>query len=99
MRPRHPADFGQTLGVWGVGPGPSGPFPLFGPCNECVGGGIAVALFTNPTNFITGGAAATISTASGGAGFIDGRAGLGGTKVPLGHESLDLFAACRMPEG
>jgi len=29
--PRHKEDFGQTLGVWGVGPGPYLIVPLFGP--------------------------------------------------------------------
>ena len=94
-RPGHTADFGQTLGVWGVGPGPSVQLPLFGPSNVRDSVGKAVDLFTNPTNFIPGGAAATISTASGGAGFIDGRAGLLSTTVPLEHESLDYYAALR----
>ncbi len=30
---RHNEDFGQTLGVWGVGPGPYLVLPLFGPSN------------------------------------------------------------------
>jgi len=94
-RPGHIADFGQTLGVWGVGPGPSVQLPLFGPSNVRDSVGKAVDLFTNPTNFIPGGAAATISTASGGVGFIDRRAGLLSTTVPLEHESLDYYAALR----
>jgi phospholipid-binding lipoprotein MlaA len=69
--------------------------PLFGPSNVRDGVGKAVDLFTNPTNFIPGGAAATISTASGGVGFIDRRAGLLSTTVPLEHESLDYYAALR----
>jgi phospholipid-binding lipoprotein MlaA len=69
--------------------------PLFGPSNVRDSVGKAVDLLTNPTNFIPGGAAATISTASGGAGFIDGRAGLLSTTVPLEHESLDYYAALR----
>jgi phospholipid-binding lipoprotein MlaA len=94
-RPGHLADFGQTLGVWGVGPGPSVQLPLFGPSNVRDSVGKAVGLLTNPTNFIPGGAAATISSASGGVGFIDGRAGLLSTTVPLEHESLDYYAALR----
>ncbi len=31
--PRHQEDFGQTLGVWGVGTGPYVVVPLFGPSN------------------------------------------------------------------
>jgi len=30
---RHPEDFGQTLGHWGVGNGPFVVWPLFGPSN------------------------------------------------------------------
>jgi phospholipid-binding lipoprotein MlaA len=94
-RPGHLADFGQTLGVWGVGPGPSVQLPLFGPSNVRDSIGKAIDLVTNPTNFVPGGAAATISTASGGAGFIDGRAALLSTTDPLEHNSLDYYAASR----
>src|SRR6266446_3683451 len=94
-RPGHLADFGQTLGVWGIGPGPSVQLPLFGPSNVRDSVGKAVDLFTNPTNFIPGGAAATIGTATGGVDFIDRRAGLLSTTVPLEHNSLDYYAALR----
>ncbi len=94
-RPAHPADFGQTLGVWGVGPGPSVQLPLFGPSNVRDSVGKVIDLVSNPTNFIPGGAAATVSTATGGVGFIDGRAGLLSTTVPLEHNSLDYYAALR----
>jgi len=95
-RPGHLADFGQTLGVWGVGPGPSVQLPLFGPSNVRDSVGKVIDLVSNPTNFIIpGGAAATVSTATGGVGFIDGRAGLLSTTVPLEHSSLDYYAALR----
>src|SRR5216684_5685707 len=94
-RPAHPADFGQTLGVWGIGPGPSVQLPLFGPSNVRDSVGKVIDLVSNPTNFIPGGAAATVSTATGGVGFIDGRAGLLSTTVPLEHNSLDYYAALR----
>jgi len=94
-RPGHPADFGQTLGVWGVGPGPSVQLPLFGPSNVRDSVGKVIDLVSNPTNFITRGVAATVSTATGGVRFIDGRAGLLSTTVPLEHNSLDYYAALR----
>src|SRR6266446_8542334 len=94
-RPAHPADFGQTLGVWGVGPGPSVQLPLFGPSNVRDSVGKVVDLVTNPANFVPGGAAATVNMASGAAGFVDGRAGLLSTTVPLEHNSLDYYAALR----
>jgi phospholipid-binding lipoprotein MlaA len=94
-RPGHVADFGQTLGVWGVGPGPSVQLPIFGPSNVRDSVGKVIDLVSSPTNFIPGGVAATVSTASGGAGFIDRRAGLLSTTVPLEHNSLDYYAALR----
>ena len=94
-RPGHLADFGQTLGVWGVGPGPSVQLPLFGPSNVRDSVGKVIDLVSNPTNFIPGGAAATVGTATGGVGFIDGRAALLSTTGPLEHNSLDYYAALR----
>lgn len=39
---RHPEDFGQTLGVWGLGPGPYLMLPLLGPSNLRDTGGLLV---------------------------------------------------------
>jgi phospholipid-binding lipoprotein MlaA len=94
-RPGHLADFGQTLGVWGVGPGPSVQLPLFGPSNVRDSVGKVIDMVSNPANFIPGGAAATVGSATGAAGFIDGRAGQLSTTVPLEHNSLDYYAALR----
>jgi phospholipid-binding lipoprotein MlaA len=41
-------DFGQTLGKWGVGPGPYMVLPLFGPSNLRDTFGLAADTFTNP---------------------------------------------------
>ena len=49
----HRADFGQTLGVWGV---PSGPYlvlPLFGPSDVRDGVGLIGDLYTNPATYLT----------------------------------------------
>lgn len=46
--PGHDADFGQTLGVWGVGPGPYLVLPLFGPSNPRDGVGLAVDFTADP---------------------------------------------------
>lgn len=43
---RQPEDFGQTLGVWGVGPGPYLVLPFFGPSNVRDTAGIVVDLVT-----------------------------------------------------
>jgi phospholipid-binding lipoprotein MlaA len=94
-RPGHAADFGQTFGVWGIGPGPSVQLPIFGPSNVRDSVGKVADLLTNPANFVPGGAAANVATASGGAGFIDRRAELLSTTDPLEHDSLDYYAALR----
>jgi phospholipid-binding lipoprotein MlaA len=94
-RPGHRADFGQTFGVWGIGPGPTVQLPLFGSSNVRDSIGKVADLLANPVNFIPGGTVATIETASGGVGFIDGRAGLLSTTDPLEHSSLDYYAALR----
>lgn len=94
-RPAHGADFGQTLGVWGIGPGPAVQLPLFGPSNVRDSVGKVADLVTNPVNFVPGGAAATMGMAAGGAGIIDKRANLLGTTDALEHNSLDYYATLR----
>jgi phospholipid-binding lipoprotein MlaA len=94
-RPGHSADFGQTFGVWGIGPGPSVQLPIFGPSNVRDSFGKLADLVTNPANLASGGAAAALGAASGGAGFIDGRAELLSTTDPLERNSLDYYAALR----
>jgi phospholipid-binding lipoprotein MlaA len=94
-RPEHSADFGQTLGVWGVGPGPAVQLPLFGPSNVRDGVGKIVGLVANPANFVSGGAATAVGAVSGGLGLVDGRANQLGTTDSLEHTSLDYYATLR----
>ena len=47
---RNYEDFGQTLGKWGVGPGPYMVLPLFGPSNVRDTFGFFTDTFTNPMN-------------------------------------------------
>lgn len=47
--PRHSEDFGQTMGYWGVGPGPYLVLPLLGPSSVRDTGGLAVDLITSPS--------------------------------------------------
>jgi phospholipid-binding lipoprotein MlaA len=94
-RPEHSADFGQTLGVWGIGPGPAVQLPLLGPSNVRDSVGKIAGLVTNPVNFVPGGAAATVGMAGGGLGFVDGRAVLLGTTDSLERTSLDYYATLR----
>ncbi|MCB1785793.1 MAG: VacJ family lipoprotein [Chromatiaceae bacterium] len=46
--PRYDEDFGQTLGVWGVGSGPYIVLPFFGPSSGRDGIGVVVDWFTDP---------------------------------------------------
>lgn len=48
----HREDFGQTLGVWGVRPGPFFMLPILGPTNFRDGFGMIVDGFTQPQNYL-----------------------------------------------
>lgn len=51
--PKHNEDFGQTLGYWGVGPGPYLVLPLLGPSTLRDGTGLLVDNSYDPKNNIT----------------------------------------------
>ena len=48
--PKHSADFGQTLAVWGVGEGPYLVLPFFGPTNPRDAVGLGVDSVADPLN-------------------------------------------------
>ena len=50
--PKHYEDFGQTLGVWGMGPGPYLVLPVIGPGSGRDTLGFAVDWFTNPLYYL-----------------------------------------------
>lgn len=50
--PRHNEDFGQTLGVWGIQPGPYLVLPIIGPSNARDAVGFAVDRGTNPLTHV-----------------------------------------------
>jgi phospholipid-binding lipoprotein MlaA len=50
--PFHDADFGQTFGVLGVGPGPDLVLPIFGPSNPRDGVGLAAGWYADPANAV-----------------------------------------------
>lgn len=93
--PHHEADFGQTLGVWGVGPGPAVQLPLLGPSNLRDTIGRALGFATNPLVFIPGAAMAGISTAARPASALDDRERLLPATNALEAGSLDYYAALR----
>ncbi len=61
--PKHNEDFGQTLGVWGVKPGPYLVLPFFGPSSPRDFAGRIADTFFNPLTYIAFiGAGANIAT-------------------------------------
>lgn len=93
--PHHQADFGQTLGVWGLGPGPSVQLPLFGPSNVRDSVGEVVGLVANPLTLASGGAVTAVATAGAGLGVVDGRADALPAIDRLEQGSLDYYATLR----
>jgi phospholipid-binding lipoprotein MlaA len=60
----RPADFGQTLAIYGVGSGPYVVLPVIGPSNIRDAGGRLTDAFINPFNYISNAASAGIWTAT-----------------------------------
>jgi phospholipid-binding lipoprotein MlaA len=93
--PHHSADFGQTFGVWGVGPGPSVQIPLLGFSNLRDTLGRAVGVLADPMGYIPGSTALDIRVGGGGLGVVDTRADLLPATDSLEKSSLDYYAALR----
>ncbi len=68
--PQHTEDFGQTLGVWGLGEGPYLMLPAFGPSTARDAPNLLISTFANVLFFVTGPVALSLSAL----GFIDKRA-------------------------
>jgi phospholipid-binding lipoprotein MlaA len=93
--PPHKADFGQTLGVWGVGEGPYVQLPLLGPSNPRDAVGTAVDMALNPLTFVGGAPATYAGVATGGANAVDKRAEHLEDLEALERNSLDYYATLR----
>lgn len=93
--PAHQADFGQTFGVWGMGPGPAVQLPLLGPSNARDAVGTVVGFVANPLNFIPGSTMSTIVISGTGTGLVDSRARMLPITNDLEANSLDYYAALR----
>ncbi len=50
--PNYKEDFGQTLGWWGLEPGPYLVLPFFGPSSARDGVGLLADIYTNPVSFV-----------------------------------------------
>lgn len=90
---RHDADFGQTFGVWGMGPGPSAHLPLFGPSNVRDTAGRLAGFVINPLG--SGDAMQTVQMTSMGVSVVDQRAETLPVTENLEKTSLDYYAALR----
>ena len=91
--PAHEADFGQTLGVWGVGAGPSVQLPLLGPSNLRDAAGTALGLLGNPVSYVPGMQVVHVSGLA--VGALDRRARMLPVTDDLEKNSLDYYATLR----
>jgi phospholipid-binding lipoprotein MlaA len=81
---KNDEDFGQTLGHWGVPPGPFLELPLLGPSDSRDGPARVVDVFTGPTHYIDNN---WVSYGLYGVGFVDTRAAL----LPLDETLQKVF--------
>jgi len=93
--PRHDADFGQTLGVWGVGTGPNVQLPLLGFSNLRDVAGSGIGIVANPFTLVTGPIVAIINGTDKGLAVVDGRADLLPLTDSVEKTSLDRYATFR----
>jgi len=91
--PAHKADFGQTMGVWGVESGPSVQLPLLGPSNLRDAAGTAFGFLGDPVGYVPG--MQVVQTAGAVGGAIDGRARMLPVTDDLEKNSVDYYAAMR----
>ena len=91
----HDADFGQTFGVWGAGPGPDVQLPLLGFSNVRDTVGLAIGSVANPLGQFSGGAVTGVRTAATGIGAVDSRAEAIPATDLLERSSVDYYAALR----
>jgi len=88
----HDEDFGQTLGVWGVEPGPYVVLPFFGPRNVRDSFGLVADIYTDPVTHVDDNGARNALVAL---EVIDARANLLGVKKVLDEAALDEYSYVR----
>lgn len=86
---RHHADFGQTLGVWGVGTGPYLTLPLLGPSNLRDAAGTVVNMALNPLPLGPAAPAVTVGQA------LDQRIQAADALEQMERSSVDFYASLR----
>lgn len=93
--PRYDEDFGQTLGVWGVGEGPYLVWPVIGPRPPRDAAGLVVDHFMNPLTYVTLPGGTLTSVGIRGLDVIDKRSRRIETVDQLQRTSLDFYATVR----
>jgi phospholipid-binding lipoprotein MlaA len=93
--PYHSSDFGQTLGVWGVGDEPYLVVPLLGPTNPRDLAGYAADQFADPLNFIGIRTYTYWALGRGALNILDARARSIDTLDQLEQGSVDTYASTR----
>jgi phospholipid-binding lipoprotein MlaA len=86
---RHHADFGQTLGVWGLGTGPYLTLPLLGPSNLRDATGTVVNAILNPLPLGPAAPAVTVGQA------MDQRIQASDALEQMERSSVDFYASLR----
>jgi phospholipid-binding lipoprotein MlaA len=89
---RQSEDFGQTLGKWGVGPGPYLVLPLLGPSSLRDGVGLVPDMAASPSNLLDDSKAGLVVTL---VGAIDTRAALLGVTGLADQVALDKYSFFR----
>lgn len=92
---RQPADFGQTLGRYGVGAGPYLYLPLVGPTTLRDGGGGVVSTLTDPVSLATGGPSTDFAVGRAVLRGLDTRVAADGAITAVDEESTDPYATIR----
>lgn len=92
---KYDEDFGQTLGVWGVGEGPYLVLPLLGPKPPRDAVGYAVDTFTDPTTYILWNSGFLINAGVQAVDIVDDRSRNIETLDEIERTSIDLYAAIR----
>jgi phospholipid-binding lipoprotein MlaA len=92
--PYHEADFGQTLGRYGVQPGPYIYVPIAGPSNLRDGLGRIVDAVTDPVSLLTGGVTTTLGAIRFTATTVDARVGADSAFRAL-KDATDPYATAR----
>ena len=89
---RRMEDFGQTMGVWGMGSGPYLVLPLLGPSSVRDAFGAAVDILTDPLRIYT---RDTLRYSAAALRLVDDRAYLLRTDIILGTAALDEYSYVR----